>query len=312
MTEARDDRRPAMAPSGSDDGSAEILSFLRELVLRAGEKLLEVREHLQVDAKGPVNLVTEVDMELEELLVDALRARFPDWAVVSEEGRARDELEGRPCWYVDPLDGTTNFVHGHPFHVISIGGWQGHRPVAGVVYAPVLDELFMASAGNGATLENPRRGGPARPLALRPCTRLAEALLATGFPYQRAEVCRLNLRCAGEALARAQGLRRGGSAALDLCYLAAGRLDGFWEPTLRPWDVAAGSVIAGEAGAVVTDYTGGDDFLWGRRIVAAGAAVHPQLLEMLREAHARPEEWPLGSPLSAPVPLTPAEGEEGL
>ncbi len=288
----------------------EALPFLRQLMLEAGRKLLEVREHLKVDRKGPVDLVTELDLELEELLVDALRRRFPGWAVVSEEGRARDDALRRPCWYVDPLDGTTNFVHGHPFHVISVGAWEGKQPLGGMVYAPVLDELFVATAGHGATLEHPSRGRSTQPLTVRACPDLARALLATGFPYQRGEICRLNLRCAGEALRRAQGLRRGGSAALDLCYLAAGRLDGFWEPTLRPWDVAAGSVIAREAGAVVSDYTGGDGFLWGRRIVAAGPAVHPQLLEMLRDAHAHPEEWPLGAPLSGPVPLVPGEGEE--
>ena len=288
------------------------LPVLRELALEAGSVLLRTRRHLKVEAKGPVNLVTEVDLELEEFLVDSLRKRFPRWAVVSEEGKARDAVQSRPCWYVDPLDGTTNFVHGHPFHAVSIGGWEGGRALAGVVYAPALDELFLASASHGASLEHPQRGGQPQSLKLRPCARLREALLATGFPYQRSDVCRLNLRCVAEALHRGQGLRRGGSAALDLCYLAAGRLDGFWEPTLRPWDVAAGSLIAREAGAIVSDYEGGDDYLWGRRIVAAGPQLHPQLLEMLREAHAHPEEWPLGSPLTAPVALTAGEGEEGL
>jgi myo-inositol-1(or 4)-monophosphatase len=107
-------------------------------------------------------------------------------------------------------------------------------------------------------------------------------------------------------------VRRGGSAALDLCYLAAGRLDGFWEPTLRPWDLAAGALVAAEAGAVLSDYRGEQGYLWGRRLVAAGAGLHPQLLAMLREAHRRPEQWPLGEPFPGEAPLQPLEGEEGL
>lgn len=149
-------------------------------------------------------------------------------------------------------------------------------------------------------------------LRVRECGELGEALLATGFPYQRDETCRLNVRCVAEALHRGRGLRRGGSAALDLCYLGAGRLDGFWEPTLRPWDVAAGSIVALEAGARITDYTGGDEFLWGRRIVAAGRPLHPQLLRMVQDAHAAPEDWPLGRPFTEAAPLGPLEGEEGL
>lgn len=286
---------------------AELRTFLRELVLFAGREIMRARKHLNVSTKGPVDLVTEVDLRIEEILVDALRKRFPDWAIFSEEGSARDEVEGRDCWYVDPLDGTTNFVHGHPFHAISIGGWRKGVPSAGVVYAPALDELFLATRGEGATLENPRGRRKPRPLQLRPCTRLKGALLATGFPYRRDAVCRLNLRCVAEALATAQGVRRGGSAALDLCYLAAGRLDGFWEATLKPWDVAAGTLIAREAGARVSDYRGEDDFLWGGRIAAAGEALHPQLLEMLRAAHEDPENWPLGEPLEGPVPLHPVQ-----
>jgi myo-inositol-1(or 4)-monophosphatase len=169
-----------------------------------------------------------------------------------------------------------------------------------------LDELFLATRGEGATLENPRSRREPRPLHLRSCNTLKRALLATGFPYRRDATCRLNLRCVAEALSTAQGVRRGGSAALDLCYLAAGRLDGFWEATLKPWDVAAGTVIAQEAGARVSDYRGEDDFLWGGRIAAAGEVLHPQLLEMLRAAHQDPEKWPLGAPFQGPVPLHPS------
>ncbi len=290
---------------------AELRSFLRDLVLRAGRELLEERTHLKVSTKGPVDLVTEVDLALERILVEALRARFAEWSVFSEEGRARDEVEeGKACWYVDPLDGTTNFVHGHPFHAISIGGWVKGAAVAGVVYAPALDELFLATKGEGATLENPSARRKARPLRLRPCSNLKEALLATGFPYRRGSDCRMNLRCVAEALARAQGVRRAGSAALDLCYLAAGRLDGFWEATLKPWDVAAGTLIATEAGAQVSDYEGGPHFLWSGRIAAAGPALHPQLLAMLHDAHQQPEHWPLGEPFEGAVPLTPARDED--
>lgn len=294
---------------------SDLRSFLRKLAVDAGRTMLESRQSvsgLKVDAKGPVNLVTEVDLKLEHMIVGRLREAFPEWAIVSEEGSAHDQVRGRPCWYVDPLDGTTNYVHGHPFYAVSIGGWIDEKPIAGVVYAPELDELFLASDSEGSTLEHPGRGGGAMHLQLRACSELQEALLATGFPYQRDATARLNLRCAAEALFRARGLRRGGSAALDLCYLGAGRLDGFWEPTLRPWDLAAGAIVAAEAGAQLSDYEGGGDFLWGRRIVAAGAPLHPQLLEMLREAHAHPEEWPMGKPFDGPAPLRPLDGEEGL
>ncbi len=293
----------------------EYLGFLRELAVDAGAYMLESRLRMtgvKVEAKGPVNLVTEVDLALERMIVGRLREAFPEWAVVSEEGTARDRVQGRPCWYVDPLDGTTNFVHGHPFYAVSIGGWIDGRPLAGVVYAPALDEMFLASHGEGSTLEHPARGGSPQRLKLRECSELGQALLATGFPYQRDATCRLNVRCAAEALARGRGLRRGGSAALDLCYLGAGRLDGFWEPTLRPWDVAAGAIVALEAGASLSDYRGGSEYLWGRRIVAAGKALHPQLLQMVQDAHAHPEDWPLGLPFTEAAPLEPLEGEEGL
>lgn len=296
-------------------GDHDPLGFLRELAIDAGAQMLEARRRMdtvKVDAKGPVDLVTEVDLALERMIVGRLREAFPEWAVVSEEGTARDEVAARPCWYVDPLDGTTNFVHGHPFYAVSIGGWIDDQPVAGVVYAPALDEMFLASPSHGASLERPVRGGDPQRLRLRVCGGLNEALLATGFPYRRDETCRLNLRCVGEALVRSRGVRRGGSAALDLCYLAAGRLDGFWEPTLRPWDVAAGAIVAREAGARISDYRGGPRFLWERRIVAAGETVHGQLLAMLREAHQQPEEWPLGRALEGPAPLDRLPGEEGL
>ncbi len=289
---------------------AEFRSFLRELVLFAGREVTHARKDLNVTTKGPVDLVTEVDLRIEEILVESLRQRFPDWSVFSEEGSARDVVEGKDCWYVDPLDGTTNFVHGHPFHAISIGGWRKGTPVAGVVYAPALDELFLATRGEGASLENPRKRRKPHPLRLRPCDELKTALLATGFPYRRDSTCRMNLRCVAEALTTAQGVRRGGSAALDLCYLAAGRLDGFWEATLKPWDVAAGALIAQEAGARVSDYRGENDFLWGGRIAAAGPALHPQLLGMLRDAHQEPERWPLGEPHLGPVPLHPSSSQE--
>ncbi len=148
---------------------AEFRSSLRELVLIAGREVTRARKNLKVTSKGPVDLVTEVDLRIEEILVKGLRQRFPSWSVFSEEGSARDEVEGKDCWYVDPLDGTTNFVHGHPFHAISIGGWRKGVPVAGVVYAPAMDELFLATRGEGASLENPRGRRKPRPLKLRPC-----------------------------------------------------------------------------------------------------------------------------------------------
>ncbi len=289
-----------------------MLAILREIVLEAGAALHEAsHDDLGIEYKGRVDLVTRVDRDLQRLLLDRLARDFSGERVVAEE-QARQEVAAAdgPVWYVDPLDGTTNFVHGHPFHAISVARWCGDRAEVAGVYSPALDELFLAEAGGGATLERPRAGVAARRLHVRDCPALDEALLATGFPYVRGATARLNLAICAHALSRARGLRRGGSAALDLCYVAAGRLDAYWELGLAPWDVAAGTLIAREAGAVVSDFVGRGRVLDGRRICASTPGVHRDLLALIASAHAHPEMDVLSAPLPPGVPLEgPLPGE---
>lgn len=281
--------------------------FLRELVLEAGTMALREATHrdaLEVRHKGEVDLVTEVDHRLQEFLVRALTQRYPEHCIVAEEDAAPARAdEDEVVWYVDPLDGTTNYVHGFPFYAISVAAGGRRRSALGMVYAPALDELFWGVEGGGAFLERPRRGEPPERLAASSCASLSRALLATGFPYERGRLARLNLSCCARALSHCRGLRRAGSAALDLCYVAAGRLDGYWEMTLAPWDAAAGSVVAREAGARVTDFQQDENCLLARRLCAAGPALHGALLELVAEAHRNPEHWDLGRPFTGPVPL---------
>jgi myo-inositol-1(or 4)-monophosphatase len=173
-----------------------------------------------------------------------------------------------------------------------------------VVYAPALDELFYAARGQGAHLVAPRGGGPTAPVRVSGCARLADALVATGYPYARGQLARVNMACTAHALQRTQGVRRAGAASLDLCHLAAGRLDGFWELGLHSWDVAGGAAIALEAGAIATDLHGRDGFLHGQRICIATPRLHAELLELLVAAHQHPEDSPLGTPIAGGFPLS--------
>jgi myo-inositol-1(or 4)-monophosphatase len=293
------DRDPASRTSAE-------AAWLRELVLAAGDTLVRAaRRHreLRVDRKGQVDLVTETDLAIQDQILEALTANFPDDQIVAEE-QDRAEVGDDPVWYVDPLDGTTNFVHGHPFCAVSIARWVDGEPMIGAVHAPLLDELFLAVRGQGATLERPERAREPRRIHASDCGSLDDALLGTGFPYHRGATARVNLAICGHALARVQGIRRAGSAALDLCHVALGRLDGYWEMALSEWDVAAGTLIAREAGALVTDFEGGADVFGARRVAAAGAELHPELLRLVRAGHAQPDLEALGPPPVSPVPLS--------
>jgi myo-inositol-1(or 4)-monophosphatase len=221
-----------------------------------------------------VDLVTDADRDAEQLIVETLRAAFPDHAVVAEESGALPG-SGPYCWYVDPLDGTTNFAHGHPHFAVSLALTCREELLVGVVHDPLRGETFAARRGAGARLGD-------RPIGVSKVGTLAAALLATGFPYDRRHHAAYYLAFVQAALERTQGIRRAGSAALDLCWVACGRLDGFWEWKLRPWDTAAGRLIAEEAGGVVTDLAGGSPPLDGAEIVASNGRVHEELLAMLR------------------------------
>jgi myo-inositol-1(or 4)-monophosphatase len=226
----------------------------------------------QIRYKGEIDLVTEVDLQAERAIVDLIRLRFPRHRVLAEEGSVGgDDPEFR--WIVDPLDGTTNYSHGFPFFCVSIGLEVGNRIGLGVIYDPVRDELFEAQVGKGARLNG-------LPIKVSGATELARALLATGFPYDRALFPLAMLQFRTVSL-RCQAVRRVGSAALDLCYVANGRFDAYWEQTISPWDVAAGSLIVSEAGGVMSDLAGEPFNVHGASVVASAPGIHSQLLAVL-------------------------------
>ncbi|HZM00599.1 MAG TPA: inositol monophosphatase family protein [Planctomycetota bacterium] len=223
--------------------------------------------------KGLRDPVTEADLASERLIVSRIRERWPGTRICAEE-EAHDAGWDGPTWYVDPLDGTVNFSQAHPFFAVSIALYEGPVPLAAVVHAPRLNETFAAAAGQGATLNG-------LALAVSRKTRLIDCVLATGFAYRLDELEDDNLGRFARLAKRVRGLRRAGSAALDLAYVAAARLDGHWEPHLSPWDVAAGALLVREAGGVVTTMDGGDGWLHGASLLACPPQLHAALVEAL-------------------------------
>lgn len=240
-----------------------------------------------VSVKRATELLTEVDGQVEALILDRIAELFPGDAVLGEESGERQGNTGQR-WLVDPLDGTTNYAHGHPFFSVSVACMDADGLLWGFVHAPYLDELYQAIRGQGAWMERPRTGeaetcGPLAPVAME------SALLATGFPYVREELVDRNTELVATFLKqRCHGVRRGGSAALDLAHVAAGKLDGFWEYRLRPWDTAAGTLIAREAGAVVTSFDGKAEPLHFHNILAAAPGLYEQMRGHLHEADPEP------------------------
>lgn len=255
-----------------------------ETIAREAGAILRDRygqEH-QVRYKGPVDLVTEADAASEALIAQRLRAAFPDHQLLAEEGaRETSDHSSSPYrWVVDPLDGTTNFAHSLPPFAVSIGLELERAPLVGVVYDPLRDELFAAARGQGATLNG-------RPIRASTTDQLLQSVLATGFSYDLGH--REGQAAAWRAfLVRVQSMRQTGSAALNLCYVAAGRLDGYWERGIAPWDVAAGALIAMEAGGRVTDFDGGTFASDDREVAASNGPLHEDLLQVLREHAPRP------------------------
>lgn len=260
--------------------------FAIHLARAAGAILRERYEtHFVVEHKDTeINLVTEVDRASEALIVEAIRQRYPDHAIFAEESQGEAGPD-RPAeftlsvrqtgWIVDPLDGTVNYAHGFPMFAVSLAVQQGQDLILGVTYDPLRDELFCAERGRGATLNG-------RPIRVSSTSRLRDALVATGFAYRRATLPDNNVAEFTRVVLRVQGLRRAGSACLDMAYLAAGRLDGYWEMNLAPWDWAAGSLLVREAGGVVTNLDGGPWDLSQRRIAASNGLIHDELLATVR------------------------------
>jgi myo-inositol-1(or 4)-monophosphatase len=251
------------------------LSDLERLARQAGEILRLGYEHEhQVDYKEVIDLVTEVDRQSEAFILGEIQRLFPGHQIVSEEiglvpGREGDQ------WYVDPLDGTVNYAHGIPIFSVSIAYARNGVVTLGVVYDPMRDEIFAAERGRGAWC-NGRR------LQVSQVTEFQRSLLVTGFPYDAWSTPQNNLEYFGRFSRMTQGVRRLGSAALDLCYVAAGRFDGYWELSLNPWDVAAGGLIATEAGAIVTNLDGQSDYLTPPcSLLAAPPLLHEKMLVIL-------------------------------
>lgn len=268
-------------PAHDDPSPTELADFAATIARRAGRLLMNHLPHGRyrgaIESKSARELVSQVDRDSEALIVAAIAEAYPEHAVVGEEGGAQASplASARYRWIVDPLDGTTNFLHGHPFFAVSIGVARvetGAPPelVAGVVFAPAFGELFLAARGVGAFLNT-----PALPLRVAETVTLNDALVATGFAYDRARWP--NERRFARVSEVACGVRRCGAAALDLAYVAAGRYDAFWELGLRAHDVAAGALLVMEAGGCVSDLSGGDDWLEGGTIVAATPGLHDPL-----------------------------------
>lgn len=250
----------------------------RTAILQSGDV---IRRHMAMGSeyavhnKGPSDYVTEIDRESEELIIQAIRRDFPHHQIMAEE-TSNIKLEEEVTWIIDPLDGTTNFIHGFPFVAVSIAVAMRKQVVVGMVLDPVRDELFTARSGQGARLNG-------QPLQLKRLTELDRALVATGFPFRAKHLLEPYLNTFRAVFSRVSGIRRAGSAALDLAYVAAGRVDGFWEAGLKPWDVAAGSLLVTEAGGRVDDFWGNRGYLQNGHIVAGIDPVHPFLMDQVRQ-----------------------------
>ncbi len=241
-------------------------------------------EHLQVSRKGPADFVSKADMRAERTLYDELKLARPDWGFVLEEAGIIEGEEGQPRWIIDPLDGTSNFLHGIPHFAISIavqepklggGGWGD--VTAAVVYQPITDETFWAEKSRGAWLHDGR-------LRVSSRRNLSDSLIATGIPFQGVGNFDEWTRIYGAIGPNVAGIRRFGAASLDLAWVAAGRFDGFWESDLSPWDTAAGSLLVREAGGFVTDFRGRSMPVHDKQVLAANDALHSKLHKLLANA----------------------------
>lgn len=245
----------------------------------AGNIIARATDHigdLTIEAKQRNDFVSEVDHQAEHAILDVLRRAYPDHHFLGEESGDSGTAESDYRWIIDPLDGTTNFLHGFPQYAVSIALEHHGRLEVGVVYNPVNQELFTAERGGGAFLNNKR----IRVAGLRS---LEGALLGTGFPFRPEQDVEAYLKTFRALHGPTAGVRRAGSAALDLAYVAAGRLDGFWEFGLNPWDMAAGVLLIREAGGVVVDFEGGDEFMRSGNLIAANPKVTHAMLKAIRQ-----------------------------
>jgi len=260
---------------------SDVEKIAREAIAAVGPRIRAAwSKAKRIRYKGAVDLVTDTDREAEELIVDLIRRAFPEHLIIAEESSAGREI-GKPrpeewTWYVDPLDGTTNFAHGYPVFAVSLALACGSELRFGLVHDPLREETFVAHSGGGAYL-NRRR------IRVSPTGDIDQALLATGFPYDRRARAEFYVAFFKDFMEQAQGIRRNGSAAIDLCWVACGRLDGFWEWKLHPWDVAAGALIVREAGGMVTDFECGPFDFYGDQTLVSNGLIHTAMHEVLEK-----------------------------
>lgn len=258
-----------------------VLNVVIRTVRKAGASALrhfDRRDLLVISRKANEELVTTADVEVEREIIQALRKAYPKYGILAEEsGGVEALLQEEWCWIIDPIDGTHNFAQGIPHFALSIALVQYGEVMAGVVFNPVMDELFAAERGRGAFLNDHR-------IRVDPLANLSQTLLATGFPNRSKRHVNAYAASLRELMLASGGIRRGGSAALDLAYTAAGRYHGFWEMQLSPWDLAAGILLVQEAGGYVSDFQGGKQVLNSGDVVAANPAIHGQMLEIIRQS----------------------------
>ncbi|HEY4359264.1 MAG TPA: inositol monophosphatase family protein [Acidobacteriaceae bacterium] len=276
---------------------SELVNTAAEIAREAGALLREFYARgVETEYKGDVDLVTEADRTSEQLIVERLHAAFPDHGVFGEEG-AREGLENEYRWYIDPLDGTTNFAHGFPVFCVVLGcerraaglsAEQDGEMVAGVIYDPLRDEMFAAERGAGATLNG-------KTIHASRTKKLQESLIATGFPSHKRHRSP-NVHFYQEFTLRSHGVRRAGSAALDLAYVASGRLDAFWEFNLNPWDTSAGYLLMEEAGGKITHFDGGKFTLDSREVFASNGLIHDEMQALFADMFAGKNLEPIPTP----------------
>ncbi|HEY5997449.1 MAG TPA: inositol monophosphatase family protein [Candidatus Deferrimicrobiaceae bacterium] len=257
-----------------------LLEFARETAAGAGEILRKgYGQRQNIHFKGEINLVTDVDRASEAYIKGRIRERFPDHGIMAEES-PEDKSPSAYRWIVDPLDGTTNYAHNYPCFCVSVGVERDGVPVAGAVYDPLLNEMFTATAGGGAFLNG-------APIGVSDIGDLRRGLLATGFAYDVKTSTDTNFDYFQSFVMTGQAIRRDGSAALDLCYLASGRFDGFWEMKLKPWDTIAGLLILNEAGGMATRMDGSRYDIHQPDILASNGKIHGQMLDVIRRTSNR-------------------------
>ena len=262
------------------------LDFAVDLALRAGQLLCDYyhRQHTIQHKSSEIDLVTEADLASEELIVRAIRDRFPDHAILAEEGMGTlrgDPIDEPYLWLVDPLDGTVNYAHGYPVWGVTLALAKAGRVILGVSHAPLRGETCWSERGGGAWLDGEK-------LLVSDVARMRDALVATGFSYKRATQAHNNLPQFEAVMPKVQGVRRAGAALLDLADVASGRLDAYWEMHLNPWDWAAGTLLVEEAGGVVTDMCGLPWSLKSPTIAASNGLLHDQLIKLLDYSRAAP------------------------